>query len=146
MMENIEINVPKHFDYCLEIRNEITEFLDKYNIQLLQLTNDEYKDFHTTYIHIDISDIGEILQTNNTITILFRIVCATRGGIELREVERTVNTIDIDNIEYTVKYNISDIKFIESTCFDKFKAYSRDIIDDSIKELIGTSITFIIQK
>lgn len=147
MLKDIKIDVPKEFGYCLEIRNELTNFIDQFNLQLDDI-DEAYKDLSTTYIHIDTSDLDELSKLNNDDKVLvFRIVGATRGGLKLHELERTCYH-DANSMTYytNIEYEIVDVEFIESTCFDVFKVYDRRVVDVTKRELIGVHITISIQK
>ena len=135
-MNNIKINIPADLCGSIEIYNELTNFLDRYNIVLP--IGDDYRELVKTYIHIDNLDVKELLYNLNNFHVLsFRIPGATRGGIRIKEVNRTQES-NKDNI--IIEYEIVDIEFIEETCFTIFKAYTPDVVNASKKEIIGTKL------
>lgn len=141
MLDHIKIEVPRCIKYNIEIRNELTKFIDQFNIHLTNNPNEKYSKLYDTYIHLDKSDIANLL--NDRIVVLsFRIVGATRGGIYLHEIKRRGSTFHEDiSHDIEIDYEIFDIEFIESTCFDVFEVYDRKILKTSKNELIGTNVT-----
>lgn len=145
-MNNIIINIPKNIEYSIEIKNELTDFLDKYNI-LLQENNQDVHEYVKTYIDIDTFDIKSILNDNvDTYNLSFRIPGATRGAFEIKETQR--ETISNDNNEKYIKieYDIISVDFCESSCFGPLHAYTKDVIDASKENIVGTKIIFYINK
>lgn len=141
-MKDIIIELPKMTNFITEVHNELTEFLDQYNIILSKLPKDDiYRDLHKTYIYIDHTDIFDLLsiRNNQMQTLAFRIIGATRGGIYIRELNRTGISDGKETIT-RIEYEIIKIEFIPSTCFECLKAYSKDVINASNNKLIGTKI------
>jgi hypothetical protein len=141
MFNNIHIEIPNDSKFSHEIRNELTEFIDKYRIYK-NIPKDEYKDLFTTYIHIDNTDVYDLLHNKNDISILaFRIPGATRGGIYIRQINRTDTDIDIN-----IECEIMKVSFCEDTCFKIFKTYSRKVVDATNNMVLGTKILLTIKK
>ncbi len=141
MKNTITIEIPKGMTH-IEIRNKITKFFDQYSISF---TGDKFNEWHSTYISLFDFDINDLLLNRYEPILAFRIVGATRGGIHLKEVKREGQYASGEMI-YSIHYIITEIEFIESTCFESFKVYSRDIIEDSKRELLGKDIIINIHK
>ena len=90
-------------------------------------------------------DINDLLLNRYEPVLAFRIVGATRGGIHLKEIERE-EKYELGEMIYSIHYTITEIEFIESTCFETFKVYSNNIIEDSNRELLGKDIIINIHK
>ena len=144
-MENtIIMELPNAPKISLEVRNELTNFLDRYNISLLLMDDDVYRDLHKTYIYIDKYDIRFLLNNIDLFYVLsFRTPGATRGGIHIREIER--NKDKETNIT-TIEYEITNISFIESSCFRILKTYRREVIEASKNKFIGSKLIIKIQE
>lgn len=138
MSKYTKIELQKDTKYVFELRNEITDFLDKYNISSPE--DDDYRDIHKTYISIFNSDISEFINNDNDVQVLsFRIVGATRGGIYLKELHRDSLIVN-NNPTISIHYEIKNIEFCNSTCFECFKAYKKDVVADSNKKFRGKEL------
>lgn len=131
-MNNIicTIEIPKNLEMSLEIKNDITKFLDRYNI-LLPHIDSQYYEMMETYIDIDKIDVRQAIEDGGFSFLSFRIPGATRGSIKLEKVHV--------HKEFT-KYKIVSIDFIESTCFETLKAYRRGVVEASNTEFCGKEI------
>ena len=119
-----------------EVRNEITEFLDKYLHNYDEL-NEEYKSLMSVYFDFDIFDIRELLiQNNKEKWLIFRVPGATRGGFLLKEINRYNDQPN----SISIRFEIIKIEFIEDTCFKVFNIFSRDVIDASNNEFLNKEI------
>lgn len=140
MIHDIIIEIPKTFGYCLEIRNKLTEFLDTFKIENEE-TDSKYSKLLSTHIYIDKLNMYEYIKLDKYDKHLsLRMMGSTRGCLYIQEIERNIDHINPYETNISIEYVISDIKFIEDTCFGKLKVYNEDIVKSSKKELIGTKI------
>ena len=131
------INIPEGLKYYGEIKNEITHYLDRFNLTFPK--DEDYRDVHRTYISLFNNEIAELIDEVGTHDLSFRIVGATRGAIFINEISREMNTID-DHIQYTIVYEIKNIEFFEDVCFGTLKAYKREVIEKSNKKFRGNKL------
>lgn len=141
----IIIDIPQDFNFHIEVKNELTEFLDNYNITF-PAKDSKYYELHKTYIHIDKLDLDELLNdSNNYHALAFRTPGATRGAIFIKEINHNVMSNGNKQI-ISIEYEILDIEFIEDTCFKILKTYSRDVVYAARRNLIGSTIILNINK
>ena len=146
MKDKMIINIPKSFDFSIQIENEITKFFENYNIEYHTICDETFRELHKTVIELDKVDIEQMINNNDGYIVLqFRIIGATRGGIYIKELERSIN-MDNNEIIISITYQILYVEFIETTCFTTFNVYSRNIINATEKELTGKNIIINIYK
>jgi hypothetical protein len=143
-MSNI-INIPKKHNGYIEVKCDLTHYLDTFRIDNYADLDTPYNEIMETYILIDKLDIKDMVECDtNMITLAIRIPGATRGALLLKVSNRNI-VWETYNCIITVEYEITDIQFERSTCFDTFKVYSENIISDARKELINKKVTINIE-